>query len=168
MRKAELVMAIVMGIFSLYLMWKSAELPIGWISGEGPGGGAWPFWLAAVMLVCCLWIIVKWVRKEGPVATSEDIYMDRETIISVGLVAASLTITIALFHVIGVYGALPLFLIFYIRFLGRHSWLTTGLITVFVPIATFFFFDIALKITLPKGINIIEETVFYPLYAIFL
>ncbi|MDH3580118.1 MAG: tripartite tricarboxylate transporter TctB family protein, partial [Hyphomicrobiales bacterium] len=64
--------------------------------------------------------------------------------------------------------SLPLFLIFYIRFLGRHSWLTTGLITVFVPIATFFFFDIALKITLPKGISIIEETVFYPLYAIFL
>ena len=29
MRMAELVMGVVMGIFSLYLMWKSAELPIG-------------------------------------------------------------------------------------------------------------------------------------------
>ena len=41
MRMAELVMGLVMGIFSIYLMWKSAELPIGWIAGEGPGGGAW-------------------------------------------------------------------------------------------------------------------------------
>ena len=33
MRLAELVMATVMAAFSLYLMWKSAELPIGWIPG---------------------------------------------------------------------------------------------------------------------------------------
>ena len=51
MRKAELAMAVVMGIFSLYLMWKSAELDIGWIPDEGPGGGAWPFWLATAMLL---------------------------------------------------------------------------------------------------------------------
>ena len=52
MRMAEIVMGLVMGVFSLYLMWKSAELPIGWIPDEGPGGGAWPFWLAAGMLAC--------------------------------------------------------------------------------------------------------------------
>ncbi len=42
MRVAELVMAAVMAVFSLYIMWKSAELPIGWIPDEGPGGGARP------------------------------------------------------------------------------------------------------------------------------
>ena len=67
MRKAELAMAVVMGIFSLYLMWKSAELEIGWIEDEGPGGGAWPFWLAAIMLLSCLYIIVNWVRRASPV-----------------------------------------------------------------------------------------------------
>ena len=36
-RTAELLMAIMMGIFSIYLMYKSAELPIGWIEDEGPG-----------------------------------------------------------------------------------------------------------------------------------
>ena len=39
MRVAEICMALVMAIFSIYLMWKSTELPIGWIEGEGPGGG---------------------------------------------------------------------------------------------------------------------------------
>ena len=43
MRIAEFSMALVMAIFSVYLMWKSTELPIGWIDGEGPGGGAFPF-----------------------------------------------------------------------------------------------------------------------------
>ncbi len=36
MRRAEFVMA----AFSLSLMWKSTELPIGWIGGLGPGDGA--------------------------------------------------------------------------------------------------------------------------------
>ena len=53
MRLAELIMAVVMGLASIAMMVKSAELPIGWIDGEGPGGGAFPFWLAAGMGVCC-------------------------------------------------------------------------------------------------------------------
>ena len=53
-RSAELLMAIVMGLFSIGLMWKSTELEIGWIPDRGPGGGAWPFWLSAAMLVCCV------------------------------------------------------------------------------------------------------------------
>jgi putative tricarboxylic transport membrane protein len=34
-------------------MWKSTELPIGFISGRGPGGGAWPFWLSGDHALCC-------------------------------------------------------------------------------------------------------------------
>ena len=63
-RVAELTMAIRMGVFSLYLMYKSAELPIGWIADEGPGGGAWPFWLFVMMLLSCIGIIAKWGAKE--------------------------------------------------------------------------------------------------------
>ena len=168
MRKAELAMAVVMGSFSLYLMWKSAELEIGWIEDEGPGGGAWPFWLAAMMLLSCLYIIVNWVRRASPVARSQDVYMDKGTVIAVGLVAGSLIVTVALFYVIGVYGALPLFMIFYVRYLGRHSWPVTAAMATITPVATFFFFDIALRITLPKGLPIVEETIFYPLYKILL
>ncbi len=168
MRVAELAMAVVMGVFSLYLMIKSAELPIGWIDGEGPGGGAWPFWLSFVMLLCCLRILYRWFRKTSPLSQSTEIYMNAETIITVGLVAGSLIVTVALFHVIGVYGALPLFIIFYVRFLGKHSWRVTSAFATIAPIATFFFFDIALKITLPKGLPIVEETIFFPLFKIFL
>lgn len=168
MRKAEFAMAAVMGIFSLYLMWKSAELPIGWIPEEGPGGGAWPFWLSTIMALCCITIVVNWYRRKSPPSQSDEVYMDQGTVTAVGLVAGSLIVTVALFYLIGVYGALPLFMIFYVRFLGRHSWPVTAAMATITPVATFFFFDIALKITLPKGLPIVEETIFYPLYKIFL
>ncbi len=165
MRVAELVMACVMAVFSLYLMWKSTELPIGWLPGEGPGGGAFPFWLSLGMLVCCLWVILRWIARASPPSRSTEPYMTRPTVESFLLVAGALTVMIGLIHVIGVYGAVPLFLIFYIRFLGRHSWTIAGSLAVCTPVAAFFFFEIALKKTLPKGFT---EPLFYPLYDIFL
>ena len=105
MRMAELVMGLVMGVFSLYLMWKSAELPVGWITGEGPGGGAWPFWLAAGMLVCCIAIVIRWAKRLTPESRSEEVFMDSRTIKLFVLNAGALTGMIGLFHIVGAYGA---------------------------------------------------------------
>ncbi|MFQ5775099.1 MAG: tripartite tricarboxylate transporter TctB family protein [Kiloniellaceae bacterium] len=168
MRLAELVMAVVMAIFSLYLMWKSTDLPIGWIPDEGPGGGAFSFWLATGMLVCCLAVIARWLTRASAPARSDEPYMSGRTLKQFLLVAGSLTVMIGLIHVIGIYGSVPLFLVFYVRFLGRHPWVTTGAIAAATPVVTFFFFEIALNISLPKGLPVIEEQIFYPLYDIFL
>ena len=165
MRVAELVMALVMASFSLYLMWKSTELPIGWIPDEGPGGGAFPFWLSLGMLLCCLAVIVRWALRQSPPSRSSETYMDPKTLRMFVLVAGSLAVMIGSIHIIGVYSAIPLYLVFYLRALGRHSWLTTATMATAVPVAAFFFFEIALKKTLPKGFT---EPLFYPLYDIFL
>ncbi|KPK57918.1 MAG: tripartite tricarboxylate transporter TctB family protein [Gammaproteobacteria bacterium] len=161
MRRAELVMAIALAIFSGYLMWKSAELEIGWIPKRGPGPGAFPFWLAVGMLVCSLWIILRWFRGIGAFADSEEPYMDRHALNQFLLGAGSLGVMIGLIHFIGVYGSVPLFLIFYMRVLGGHTWSRTATLAILTPIVTFLFFEIALKITLPKGFT---EPMFYPIY----
>ncbi len=165
MRRAEFVMALVMAVFSVYLMWKSAELPIGWLPDKGPGGGAFPFWLSAGMLLCCMAIMVRLFRRTSPVSQSGEIFMDTATVKLICWVAGSLTLMIALFHSIGVYFSVPMFLLFYMRFFGRHSWFTCLTIALIAPVFTFFFFEIALKITLPKGFT---EPMFYPLYDKFL
>lgn len=165
MRRAELLMGIALAIFSAYLMWKSAELPILWIPERGPGGGAFPFWLSAGMLVCSIWIIVRWFRRSTPQSRSDDPYFDREALTLTALVIASLTVMIGLIHFIGVYGSIPLFFVFYMRFLGRRSWASSLTVALAVPVVTFFFFEILLHITLPKGVT---EPLFYPLYDIFL
>jgi putative tricarboxylic transport membrane protein len=164
-RTAEFAMAMLMAVFSLYLMFKSAELPVGWIPDEGPGGGAWPFWLSAVMFLSCLGILWNWFRRKGVVANNEEPYVEANVFVDVGLVAAALIVTVALFSVIGIYGALPLFLLFYLRVLGKHGWGLSILLAIVIPIVTFFFFEIMLKITLPKGYT---EPLFYPLYKMFL
>lgn len=164
MHVAELVMGVVMGIFSLYLMWKSAELPIGWIPQEGPGGGAWPFWLAAGMLLCCIAIVIRGAKRMTPASRSEEVFMDKRTVRVFMLNAGALTVMIGLFHIVGAYGAIPAFLIFYLRFMGGHSWRLTGTFAFVTPIATFLFFEIALQKTLPKGFT---DPWFEPIFAFF-
>ncbi len=164
-RTAELLMALMMGIFSIYLMVKSTELEIGWIENEGPGGGAWPFWLSAVMLICCFGILYNWFRRKGAIAASEKTYIEPHVLMDVTAVTVALIITVGLFSFIGIYGALPLFLIFYLRFMGKHSWRLTAILTIAIPVVIFYFFEITLKIILPKGIT---EPLFIPLYKIFL
>lgn len=164
MRAAELTMAIVMGVFSVYLMIKSAELPIGWIPDEGPGGGAFPFWLAAIMLLCCIWVGVNWFRKTSPPSKSKEPYMDKQATVLFAISAGSLVVMVGSIYLVGVYGAIPLFIIFYMQVIGSHSWMLTGILAVATPIVTFLFFEIALRITLPKGMT---EPLFYPLYNFF-
>ncbi|NQV99980.1 MAG: tripartite tricarboxylate transporter TctB family protein [Rhodospirillales bacterium] len=165
MRRAELVMALCLAAFSVYLMIKSMELPVGWVRGEGPGGGAFPFWLGAGMLICCIAIIVRWAKRTSVQSQSTEPFMDKDTLRMFITIGGSLTVMIGAIHVIGVYFALPLFLMFYLRFLGRHTWRLTAAVAVAVPVFTFFFFEIALLKTLPKGFT---EPLFYPLYDMFL
>ncbi len=164
MRMAELVMAVVMAVFSLYLMWKSAELPIGLIPGEGPGGGAWPFWLATGMLFCCIAIVYRWAKRLTPESRSEEVYMDSRAFKLFLLNAGALAAMIGLFHIVGAYGAIPAFLIFYLRFMGGQSWRLTGTFVVVTPVITFLFFEIALQKTLPK---VVTDPWFEPIFAFF-
>ena len=165
MRRAELLMALVLALLSVYLMWKSSELPIGWIPDEGPGGGAFPFWLSAGMLACCVCITFRWLLRRSPVSRSAEPYVIPAARATIMAVIVALTLMIGSIHIIGIYFAIPLFLLYYVRVVGRHNWLLSLGVSVSAPVISFFFFEIALLITLPKGYS---EPLFYPLYDIFL
>jgi putative tricarboxylic transport membrane protein len=176
MRRAEIVTAVLLGLLTIYLMWKSGEGPswdpdavrfanIGFIDGEGPGSGFWPFWLSLMMLISCVWIAINWWRRKSPPSQSTEPFLTPRARFMLYQVGGSLIVFMGLTHVIGYYGAIFLFLIYYLRILGRHSIRRTAAIALGVPVFSFFFFDVAMRIVLPKGYL---EPLFIPLYAIFL
>ena len=63
------------------------------------------------------------------------------------------------------YGAIAVFLLYYTRFLGRHGWPLSLAISLITPIAFFFFFEGAMRITLPSGMPF-TDPVFNVLYDI--
>lgn len=161
MRRTELVMAVVLAGLSLYVMWISAKLPIGWTPGVGPGGGAFSFWLAVGMLLCCLTIMGRWFFRVSPMSQSTEIYMTPQAMKLFFMGVGSLAATIAMFHVVGVYVAVPLFMVFYLRVVGRHGWRLIAAMSLSTSPILFIFFEVTLQIILPKGIT---EPLFYPIY----
>jgi len=151
MRQGEISLAGLLALFSLYLMWKSTELPIGYIRDQGPGGGFWPFWLSLGMLLSCAAIAWNWWQGKTPAARSEEPFLDSFGWRTVILVGGGVVAFVALISVVSMYGAIALFLIYYLRFLGRHSWLLTIVIAIALPIALFFFFEAAMLISMPQG-----------------
>ncbi|MEZ5933135.1 MAG: tripartite tricarboxylate transporter TctB family protein [Alphaproteobacteria bacterium] len=160
-RTAEIVMAVLMAALSIAFMVKAAELNIGWVKDRGPGAGAWPFWLASGMLICCLFTIVRWFTRATPESRSTDVFIPSTALTMIGLTVLALALLLILTQWVGIYFGLMAFLIFYIRFMGGHGWLMTLAITLATVVIVFCLFEWALTISLPKGIS---EPLFYPIY----
>jgi len=160
-RTAELLMAVICALCAVGLMVKSAELNIGWVEGRGPGAGAWPFWLSGGMLLASLATVWRWCKRQTAESRSSALYLSRENALVVGISAGSILFLLVATHLIGLYAALFLFLLFYLRFVGRHSWALTAALTVAMPVFIFCLFEWALKIPLPKSVT---EPWFYPIY----
>ena len=160
MLKAESLIALALMGLSAYFMWHATVLPIWWVEEQGPGGGAFPFWLSLGMGLCAAAIFV---RSLGETAETDSFFYGG-SLRALASVTVALIVTIALVDFAGAYIALGLFMIWYLRFFGGHGWTLTGLLTGGTLLFLFFFFEVTLKILLPKGFT---EPLFLPLYAIF-
>ncbi|PTW52172.1 tripartite tricarboxylate transporter TctB family protein [Rhodovulum kholense] len=162
MLAADRIIALALMGLSLCFMIYALRLPIGWEPETGPGAGAFPFWLGLGMLLASGAILARsFVTRPH---SDETFIPDADAIPQILGVVGLLLGAIALIPLLGAYIALMLFLLGYLRIIGGHGWLLTGILTLTTPVFLFFFFEVTLKILLPKGIT---EPLFYPLYAMF-
>ena len=160
---ADRIIAVGLMGLSAYFMWHALVLPIGWngMTG-GPGGGAFPFWLSAVMFITAGAILVRSVRSAK--TEDDEPFFDPDMRGAVASVTIALIACIAIMGWLGAYVALVLFQFWYLKIFGKHGWRLTVIICTTTPVFLFFFFEVTLRILLPKGIT---EPLFFPLYARF-
>lgn len=162
MRTLEIATAIVLIGLSISFMMHAIELPIGWVDGQGPGGGAFPFWLSLLMLVCASLVLVREIAGRG--RQPGEAFMEREAALWLGAIVGLLLLGVAAIHIVGMFVAIPIFLLLYLRVFGRHSWRLILPVVILTPIGMFLFFEVTLRILLPKGIT---APWFTPLYGVF-
>lgn len=166
-RTAELLTSVFLMIFSVYLMYESAKLPIGWVQGSGPGGGMFPFYMSLLILIGAFITAIKTVLdlkiKSSDEKQPQPTFLNAKAVKLLVLVIILLIGTVAVTQFFGMYVAVPLLMFIYLRFIGRHSWLLTGTVTLITPLIMFFFFEISLRIILPKGAT---EKFFQHIYAL--
>jgi hypothetical protein len=115
------------------------------------------------MLITCLATIYRWFKGVTPESRSTEVFMTKGAVSIVGTAVAALTALLIGIQTIGIYFSLILFLLFFIRIVGRHAWLTTLAIALLTPVFIFCLFEWALTIPLPKGLS---EPLFYPIYGL--
>ena len=156
MKKAELYMASFWVALSVALIvevhyWPGTKQPIGWETGVGPQAGWFPYYLAVLMLICSLIVLIPKVTLAVKEGLADKPFVSVEGLKAVSWAIGPMFLYVFTIPWLGFYLGSTLYLIYYIRYVGKHSWklaLSTGII---FSVSVFSIFEIALKLTLAKG-----------------
>jgi len=145
MRAADVTTAAVLFLLGAVVLVDAIRLGIGW-GTDGPKSGFFPFWLAAVMMGSCVVIVMQAVRSTAgaPFVTREQL----SPVLKVLLPAVAMVVAT---EFVGIYVASLLYIGFYMRWIGRHSWLLVVALAIGIPLVTFVVFERWFLVPLPKG-----------------
>jgi putative tricarboxylic transport membrane protein len=151
MRTADLITALALLGLGGVVVYDAVRLGIGW-GDEGPRSGFFPFWLAALLVLCSAAIFVQAWRR-----SARQPFVRREQLASV----AKVVIPVALFVTVidppgppnglGLYVAAMLYIATYMRWVGRHRWTAVVFVSLMVPVAAFVIFERWFLVPMPKG-----------------
>jgi len=145
MRAADIVTASILILFGGLVLADALRLGIGWGS-DGPKSGFFPFWLALIMVLSCAVIVAQAARKK-----TRRSFVTRERVGPVFKVLWPATASVMLIHWVGLYVSSALYIGFYMRWVGRHSWSAVVLIAIGIPVTIFFVFEKWFYVPMPKG-----------------
>jgi putative tricarboxylic transport membrane protein len=145
MRTADVTTALLLAAGGILVLWDSLRIGVGW-STDGPQSGFFPFWLAVVLLVCCASIVIQAIRRGDHVP-----FVTREAAAPVLKMLVPGLAFVAVIQFVGLYVATALYMGFYMRWIGRHSWLAVVGLSLAVPVVTFVVFEVWFLVPMPKG-----------------
>lgn len=145
MRTADLVTASILILLGGVVIFDAVRLGIGW-GTDGPRSGFFPFWLAVIMVVACGIIILQALWR-----SSREVFVTREQLGPVLQVFWPAAAMVLLTRFVGLYVASALYIGFYMRWVGRHSWFAVVTLSVAIPVITFFTFELWFLVPMPKG-----------------
>jgi hypothetical protein len=145
MRAAELIVTSALMLLGGLVIFDALRLGIGW-GTDGPKSGFFPFWLALIMVICCAIIFVQQAVKK-----TDRSFVDSKNLRPVLKVLWPAVLAVAGMEWLGLYVASALYLGFYMRWVGRHSWITVIGLSIGIPVVTFLIFEKWFLVPMPKG-----------------
>jgi putative tricarboxylic transport membrane protein len=152
-RTVDVVVAVLFFMLGALVMWDSVRLGSRWGS-DGPEAGYFPFYIG---LILCIAAVVNGVRALRGKDIKNTSFVSASSLKMVMSVLIPTTVFVALIDGIGpvpglgIYVASVLFVIGFMRWLGKYSWLKSVLVSVGVALFFFLMFEVGFKVPLPKG-----------------
>ncbi len=148
MKKADQITAIVLLLFSAFVIEESAKMDL--FVEFAPGYGFFPFWLGILMALLSIMLLVDASRRPAEKDTDAPIPV-RESLIKVVLVLAGLGAYAFLMELTGYVFDTLLLVVLLLGVVEKEKWQTTALVAVVMTALLYLIFQVILGVSLPKG-----------------
>src|SRR5882724_1300966 len=145
MRAVDLATASLLILLGGVVVADALRLGIGW-GTDGPRSGFFPFWLAVIIIAATVGIAIQTLSRADRAP-----FIKREAAAPVLKVLVPATAFVLLTQLIGLYVASALYMGFYMRWIGRNSWVAVVAIALGIPIGSFLVFEKWFLVPMPKG-----------------
>jgi hypothetical protein len=149
MRRADLFVAILILAGALVVVGEGVRLGIGW-GTDGPDPGFFVFYLGAALALAAGGVAAQAVWAADPPLYRKP-FVAPGQFGSVVKVAGPAALLVVFTHWIGLYVAGAIYMATYMRWIGRHSWLLTIVISLGIPVLAFVIFEVWFLVPMPKG-----------------
>jgi putative tricarboxylic transport membrane protein len=145
-RTADIVCGVFLVVVAMVVAIEGLRLGVGW-GTDGPRPGFFVFYLGVALLAAAALVVIGAIRRPAPSGH----FATGPQVRSVVTVFWPAVVMVILTHFLGLYVTGALYLAGYMRWIGRHRWITTVLVAVGIPVVTFLIFEIWFLVPLPKG-----------------
>jgi hypothetical protein len=150
MRKAEGICALIIFAVGFLIAYDATRYGVfGW-GPAGPEPGLYPFLLGAGLVVAGL-IILGQLFVKSRRAGADEPFIPPGGLRPVLCVAIPALLMVFLTEFIGLYLAAGLYLAVYMRWIGRHRWITVVAVSILLPLSGYVLFEKWFLIPLPEG-----------------
>ena len=144
-RTIELAFAGLMGLFAIAVVIGALRAGIGW-GFEGPKAGFFPF-IMGVGLIGATAVNI-WHGLQG---SKTKVFAEWDQLKQVGAVTLPIVVYIVLIPYLGIYVASVLLIAYFMMKISDYGIVRTAIISIAVPLLTFFVFERWFLVSLPKG-----------------
>lgn len=147
-RAAEIIVAIVVLLFGATFLVDSYRIGFGW-GIEGPQSGFFPFYVSLIIVVSSIAILVSALRSRGEKARAA--FVERGQMVQVMKVLIPAALFVLGVQLIGIYVSSIIYIVGFMRWVGKYPWWRSALIGVVIVVLFFFMFEVWFQVPLYKG-----------------
>ena len=146
-RTVETTTLAIVLVFASLMAWDNWRAGAGW-EATGPQAGYFPFWVAVILALACIFGIVKEIRVR---AQPQGPFVTRNQFRRVMQVFIPTLLYVPVTQWLGLYVASFILIAGFMAVVGRIAWWKSVLTALIFSVAMFATFDIAFDVIMPKG-----------------
>lgn len=146
-RTMEIVVAVFFLLSGAIVIYDSARLGARW-GEDGPQAGYFPFYIGVIL---CIASMINLLQALAAAKREDSEFVQYDALKLVFSVLLPTAVYAGLIGPLGLYVASAVFIAFFMRWLGKYSWLLVASVSIGNSVVFFVVFEVWFKIPLPKG-----------------